>query len=54
MMTTSFNPLCSEWYLFCLAFILRFHDFSIFLDERILYLIFEAYTPLSLDYAAYA
>jgi hypothetical protein len=43
-MTTCFNPLCSEWYLFCPVFILRLHDFSTFLDHYILYLISGAYT----------
>ena len=48
MMTTCFNPLCSEWYLFCLAFILGLHDISKFLYQCILYLIFGAYTSVVL------
>lgn len=48
MMTISFNPLYSEWYLFCLAFIVRVHDFTKFLDEYILDLIFGVYTSVVL------
>jgi hypothetical protein len=48
MMTTCFNPLCSEWYLFCLAFIVRVHDFSKFLDEYILDLVFGVYISVVL------
>jgi hypothetical protein len=52
--TTSFNPLYSEWYLFCLAFIVRVYEFSKFLDEYILDLIFGVYTSVVLTHATYA